>query len=470
MTACLHPFETKTLGFIHTHRLVEPAQVLGVAVSGGPDSVALLRVLSALKTSLSIETLVVLHYDHGLRGEDSTADRLFVEHLAGRLGCELIVGCGDVRQFQKDRRISVEMAARQCRRDFFMDVLTRGRVDRLALGHTADDQAEEVLMRLCRGTGPAGMKGMRPATPEGFVRPLLWAGRQDIVRYLTEENMPFREDASNQEGFCQRNRLRREVLPLLEEIFHPGVRRTLWRHAEVAAQEESYWDRQIDNVWARVVRSQHEDTVVLDAQEMVSLHEALSVRVFRRALEDLGLPVGIFAVHLKSLERLLRGFPSGRQVVLPRGLRAVRESGRIVLTRRPEEPLPRVRRTIAAPGCFGVPALRGKIRIERKDFPGGTPSPRDPGTAVVDAEKVLWPLAVRTFEPGDRFYPLGGPGSKKLQDFFTDAKVPRSVRGRVPLICDREKICWVVGYRLDDRVKVTDQTRTVLEIQWTPLD
>lgn len=475
----LDSFERRTLQFLQHHHVVVFEKTLGAAVSGGPDSLALLYVLSSLKPLLGYRTLKVVHFDHGLRGEDSTADRRFVEECASRLGLDVVVGSGDVRRIQRERKVSLEMAARQCRRDFFLNLVHRGEVERIAVGHTADDQAEEILLRLCRGTGPSGMQGMRPETAEGLLRPLLWAHREDVLGYLKARGLAFREDATNREGFCQRNRLRHEVFPLLERIFHPKVRDVLCRHADRAALEEDFWNDQVNQIWNVVVRSEAAHTVVLDVPSMRALHEALSLRVFRRALERMGFSFGIFAVHWQSLEGLLRRSSSGREVRLPRGLRAVREGTALVLTTRVAEKPPLRPHEFSVPGRYLLKDFGAELWIEALNEPSNTVKSglffesekhrANSLTALMDAEALRWPLVVRSFVSGDRFRPLGALGSKKLQDFFTDAKVPRRLRARVPLLCDREKICWVVGYRLDDRVKVTDRTRTMLKVCWRPL-
>ncbi len=503
--------------------------IVGVAVSGGPDSVALLHALLSLKKVLSYQTLKVLHFDHQLRGQDSAKDRLFVLDLASHLSCEALVGFGDVRRVQSRQRVSLEMAARQCRREFFLDFLSRGEVHRVALGHTADDQAEEILLRLCRGTGPSGMQGMRPKTADGLVRPLLWAHRRDVLDYLKAKALPFRQDATNFKGFCQRNRVRLQVIPLLEEIFHPRIRETLCRHAEQVAQDEAYWESQVSQAWKQLVCAQDTETVVLDVLKMRALPEALSTRVFRRALETMGCSFGIFAVHIRMLEHLLRQSSSGREVKLPLGIRAMREGTTLMLTNRAPGTAFLKPHEFWAPGHYLVQEFQGEIYIEQTillddllrtcpafeasrsarshtrggawrniqevekldpsmhghqnvkegsgdvffrlaRFMDGQLPMRDAFTAVMDADTLRWPLVVRSFEPGDRFRPLGTRGSKKLQDFFTDAKVPRRARRRVPLVCDQEKICWVVGHRLDDRVKVTERTQRILKIYWRPWD
>jgi tRNA(Ile)-lysidine synthase len=310
---------------------------------------------------------------------------------------------------------------------------------------------------------------MPAETAEGFLRPLLWASRAEILHYLKDTGRSFREDATNQEGFCQRNRVRHEVLPLFEKIFHPRIRRVLCRHADLAAEDEDYWALHVADAWGRVVLSEGTDVVVFDALGMQALHSALSSRVFRQALKKIGFSTGIFAVHLKALEGLLREAPSGRQVILPAGVRAFREGFTVVLTKHGEEPPLGESREMFGPGRYPLPEFRAEIAIQEIVGQEARMEDADPWTVLMDAHAVLWPLKVRTVHPGDRFRPLGGPGSRKLQDFFTDAKVPRTARRRIPLVCDREKICWVVGYRLDDRVKVRDRTRTVLRIQWKRL-
>lgn len=440
---------------------------------------ALLHVLCSLKPLLACRALKVVHFDHGLRGEDSAADRRFVEASAWRLGCEVVVGSGNVRRVQRERKVSLEMAARHCRRGFFLDLVRRGEVDKMALGHTADDQAEEILLRLCRGTGPSGMQGMRPETPEGLLRPLLWAHRRDVLAYVKARGLTFREDATNWEGICQRNRLRHEVLPLLENVFHPRIREVLCRHADRAALEEDFWNKEVNRVWNKVVRVEEAHTVVLDVPNMTGLHEALSLRVFRRALERMGFFSGIFAVHLQSLESLLRRSLSGRAVQLPLGMRAMREGTALVLTTLAPEERSLKPYEFSDLGRHMVKDFSAEIWMEFLHKPPNAGDGwlfekqsrgADAFTALMDADTLCWPLVVRSFAPGDRFRPLGALGSKKLQDFFTDAKVPRRVRGRVPLVCDQKKICWVVGYRLDDRVKVTADTRRVLQVRWRPLD
>ena len=223
-----------------------------VAVSGGPDSVALLHVLHALSSLLRIGQLTMLHLDHQLRGEASAEDARYVQDLAAQFGIPIISRSQDVPSYQREHRVSLEMAARACRRQFFFETLRELGAQKVAVGHTANDQAEELLLRLFRGTGPSGLTGMKVSTPEGVIRPLLCVSREQILMYLNDQNLTFRTDSSNQDLFCQRNILRHQLFPLLRERFHPRVVQTLGRCAELARDEENYWDAQIQSNWPSV--------------------------------------------------------------------------------------------------------------------------------------------------------------------------------------------------------------------------
>jgi tRNA(Ile)-lysidine synthase len=467
-------FEKKILAHILRHELLAPGDHVLAAVSGGPDSVALLHVLLALRADLNWDRVTVIHFDHELRGESSTRDRLFVESLAERLGLAFLCGNGGVRSLQRRRRISLEMAARSRRRSFYRESLGATGARTLALGHTADDQAEEVLLRLLRGTGASGLAGMLPKTDWGAVRPLLCVTKREILDYLAEKSLPFREDPSNLEPFCQRNVLRNEVFPLLREHFHPRTVEVLSRHAQLSLDEEDFWRDRVQAAWPTVCPRETGERVVLNLPVLLSLHRALQRRVLRRAIELARRSLmGIYFIHVENLRKWAEKPGAGGILELPAHLRALKEGERLVLAlerhlREPET----FAESISAPGRyeFARPGLRLELS-ERRLEPDPSGGPPEVPTASrrldwMDADKVLWPLTLRPWKPGDRFRPLGAGGSKKLQDFFTDAKIPRTERRGIPVLCDREKICSIPGYRLDERVKVTSETRRVLVVEF----
>lgn len=458
----------ESLNFIRNNRLVLSGDHVLAAVSGGPDSVALLHILLTLKDELEMGQLSVVHFDHQLRGEASTADYRFVEALAARLRLPFIGGGEDVRAVQRNQGVSLEMAARICRHRFFRRVMAEQAATRLALGHSADDQAEELLLRLLRGTGPVGMAGMRCSTRDGIIRPLLFACRADIMAYLDSLNLDFRYDGSNFEAFCRRNALRLEVMPVLRRIFHPAVDQVLARHAQLVQEEESYWAEEIARLLPKITILREDSRYALHLLPLRNCHPALLRRLLRAVVECLqGSLAGFYTVHFELLEKLVRSTPSTkeRQLHLPRQVRVACEGERLVFRKGPP--------AADTPFCFTIVEAglhrfaRFSLELTCKNLSGPQSPPNTPDLVWMDAAHVCWPLTVRSRQKGDRFQPLGMQGRKKLQDFFTDLKIPRTERSKIVLLCDARKICWVAGYRLDERVRVRSTTRQVLVVRFS---
>lgn len=465
----------RTVEYIRKNGLINQGDHVLIAVSGGPDSVALFDILSCRKVSLGMSRITVAHFDHRLRGEESDADRRFVENLACRYSVDFRWGTAEVRDLSREKKVSLEMAARDCRHSFLRMAAKAVGARKLALGHTADDQAEEVLLRLFRGVGPAGLKAMLPGTAEGIIRPLLFAQRQAILEYLRERGLDYREDSSNSEPFCRRNSLRLRVLPILRETFHPGVARTIARYADLARDEESWWDHQVRQLWgacAQIALNGFE----LDLDVLRGVHPALLRRLLRHGIEEIkGNLSAVHAVHIEPLFNMVFLEMPGKSVRLPGGIEAVQIAGKLLLRNLPEESISadesfgrssgtagaeKRELKIAEPGRYKFGVLWLEVAVLDGQA-GGRPK-LGGDEAFMDAGKVKWPLLVRFWEPGDRFIPLGMKGSKKLQDFFTDSKIPRASRWKIPILCDTEKICWIAGHRLDDRVKTGPGTRQVL--------
>ncbi len=458
----------RVVGYIGKNRLISAGDHVLAAVSGGPDSVALLSILTSLKTTLGIERITVIHFDHGLRGDESDGDREFVRALAHSAGLDFRCGTADVRAFARSRKISVEMAARECRRSFFTGVAAELEAGKIALGHTADDQAEEVILRILRGTGPAGIQAMSPSTEDGIIRPLLFVTRDAVLEYLRECGVEFRNDSTNFAPSCQRNFLRLRVFPLLREAFHQQIAQTITRCADLAREEESWWASQIQNLWGDICLELSERRCALDFGRMKQLHPALVRRMLRLAIDRVkGNLSGVGLVHLEPLVELVFSGKTGKSVRIPGGIEAVRHGAKLFISSKecaaPSDPLDEVLRVYEAGNyVFGKLCFEFRFCDEAKTY-----CAPDSGADCIrmDSDKLKWPLELRLRRTGDRFRPLGMTGSKKLQDFFTDCMVPREERQKVPLLCDSEKICWVAGMRMDDRVKVEAHTRQILMVR-----
>jgi tRNA(Ile)-lysidine synthase len=457
----------RTADYIRKNGLISAGDHVLAAVSGGPDSVALLAVLSDLKDALAIERITVIHFDHRLRGEESDSDREFVRALAFSAGFDFHCGADDVRAFAGARRISIEMAARERRYSFFMSTAAKLSADKIALGHTADDQAEEVILRILRGTGPSGIQAMAPMTANGIVRPLLFAGRQSVMEYLRECGIGFRVDSTNLTPSCQRNFLRLEVFPLLRKAFHPRVTQTITRCADLAREEESWWTSQVGEIWQDVCLELSEGRCKLDCGKMRQLHRSLVRRVLRSTIESVkGSLSGVGLTHLEPLVELVFSNRGEKCLEIPGGIQAAKHGAALIVKSR-QHAAPEV-----SPDEILVVDEAGDYVFGRSSFEFRF---RDetacclPESGVdyvcMDSDKLKWPLVLRYRKTGDRFCPFGMVGSKKLQDFFTDLKIPGNERQTVPILCDSEKICWVAGMRMDDRVKLDVRTKHVLTVR-----
>ncbi len=336
----------RVLEYIRAGKLVSPGEKLLVAVSGGPDSVCLLYILLELREELDIN-LHVAHLNHELRGEESAADAAYVAGLARRLGLPATIESRDVKACRKEKRLSLEEAAREVRYSFLAQVAGAVGAARVAVGHTADDHIETVLMHLLRGGGPRGLRGLLPVSrwqsPAGnltIVRPLLELSREETAAYCRRRHLRPRTDTSNFSPDLFRNRIRRYLLPDLRQ-YNPRVAEALRRTASIAADDLDYIDREVGRCWDKIVIEQ-EDAVIIDKKGLLELPAALKRYLLRRSIESmLGSLKDIEAGHIEDVLAALRK-PAGRTIGLPFGLSFIIDYDRYVLTKNPASlcPLP----------------------------------------------------------------------------------------------------------------------------------
>jgi tRNA(Ile)-lysidine synthase len=450
------------LATIERRGLISPGERVAVGVSGGPDSVALLHILHELSAELRIE-LHVAHLNHGLRGAEADEDSQYVLELADSLRLSATVEKRDVAAMARDGGMSLEHAARVARYEFLEKAADACGASKIAVGHTSDDQVETVLLHLLRGAGPEGLAGMPPARGR-IIRPLFDAARQDVEDYCASKGLAPRLDSSNLSRDFARNRIRLDLMPLLERD-HPALRRHLFRVAEIVREENSFLRDIAVRELERMSLKCEDGEIVISARRLSRRPVALQRRIVREALrlllEDLR---HIEHGHVEALRTLAVG-KGGREVHLPRGLRARLQGGRLFISARPkpvEEPIqvewarPELREwVLSIPGVTPLPELG--LEIEAALVPASDariPEP-DPHVAWLDYSRISEPLTARTWRRGDRFHPLGAAGSTKLQDFFVNAKVPREQRGRIPIVVCGQTIAWIVGYRLAEDFKLT---------------
>ncbi|MFC2059752.1 tRNA lysidine(34) synthetase TilS [Chloroflexota bacterium] len=463
--------EQRVLHFIREHRLVSSRQKLVVAVSGGPDSVCLLHILIRLKKELGIK-LHVAHLNHQLRGADSEADAHYVSSLARQLGIPASIEQRDVKSYQAQHRISLEEAAREVRYAFLSQIAKSVGASRVAIGHTTDDHIETILMHLVRGTGTRGLRGLQPyslwQSSEGrpaVVRPLLEVSREETTSYCHYHQLMPRIDASNLSLPPLRNRIRHQLMPLLES-YNPKVSEALLRTARLAGDDLTFLDGEIRRLWGKTARKQ-ENTVILDKGRLLKLPTALKRYLLRASIEQLlGNLTDIEARHIEEIMNVLNK-PAGKRLSLPAGLTFSIEYDKYLIGRDPAalSPLPlledsfqlKVPGTTLLPGwCIEATTVkREQVTEMDEEF-----------TAYFDLDKAGDKLLVRPRQPGDRFQPLGMNQSKKLGEFMIDAKIPHAWRQRIPIVCSPKHILWVAGWRIDERVRVTANTSQVLCLEF----
>ncbi|MGQ9497421.1 MAG: tRNA lysidine(34) synthetase TilS [Desulfotomaculales bacterium] len=438
-----------------------------VGVSGGPDSVALLDLLFRLREEFGLK-LIVAHLNHMLRGREADADAAFVERLAAGYGLPYVGERVDVAAYRAAAGGSPEEAAREVRYAFFARVAQDTAAARVALGHNADDQAETVLFHFLRGTGPAGLKGILPVRGI-YIRPLITARRAAIAAYLAERGIAARLDRSNVQPVYTRNKIRLLLLPLLEKEYNPQIVDALGRLAEVCREEDAYLEAQGERALRDALLAHEEGRLRLRAAQVTDLPLALRRRVIRLAWQQVtGSEHPLDFGDVERVVRLLGDPAGGKQVPLPRRVRAEKAHGELVFTgQREESAVTAFERTLQVPGTTAIPELGLSIESSIESWDGQVdPRALPPTEAVLDADRVAFPLTVRTRRRGDRFAPLGGRGKVKLKRFLINAGVPRGTRDKLPLVVDAgSEIVWVAGVRPAETARVRDGTRQVLRLR-----
>lgn len=504
-------FLDKILRVLKKYNMLTPGDSLIVGVSGGIDSVTLLYALNQLKGKLKIH-LHVAHFNHQLRGEESFRDSQFVENLAHRLGLPYSWGSGPVEKFARTQRMSLEEAARTLRYQFFYETAKKAGAGKIATAHTADDQAETLLLRLLQGAGLGGLSGIRPVLnytedphKPGFwsgqiIRPLLETPREEVARFARQEKLEYVLDSSNLDKRFLRNKIRLDLLPLLRREFNPQITNRLAVTASLLQEDFHLLNQLTEETYPQVCRRGGQGELWIELDRFTSLPPALQRRVLRKSFEELvGATQGLESDQVQSVVDLLKSKETGKVIHLPKGLRVRKAYGQGIIYKGWEKPALQ-EQVLEVPGVqsqngltFTVQVLSVKegdvgklyenlkMRAEKSAFSEGTgfwlgarknrAQFASEGAsklqirevlAFFDYDKLRFPLRIRKRKPGDRFQPLGMKGQKKLQDLFVDLKVPREKRDLVPILQDEEGIIWVIGYRQAERVKVEAETQKIL--------
>ena len=450
-------------GTMDRYGMVRPGQRVGVAVSGGADSVCLLHCLLLLAPRWDLR-LHVLHLDHNLRGEESREDAEFVQRLAAELGLPVTVARADLSAPAEN----LEQAARQARLAFFGEAMAAGAVDRVALGHTRSDQAETVLFRFLRGSGSAGLAGIRPVTREGLIRPLIEVDRAGVEEFLRARSLPWREDSSNASERFARNRIRHGLMPLLAREWNPGIVATLAHTAAWAEAEESYWEEELDCLAAGRL-SEQEGAVLLHAPSLASMPTAAARRLIRRAMERAkGDLRGIDFQHVEEVLGMALRVQGHGHVSIP-GLDAVRSFEWLRFARRASgQPAAPYCLPVTVPGTVRPPGSDLAISLElleKTETFEGWESVYNSGMGCLDWRHLSSPLELRSWRPGDRYQPSGSSGIEKIKTLFQRARIPLWERRGWPVLWGGEAIVWTRRFGPSALVAANSSSSIILRVR-----
>jgi tRNA(Ile)-lysidine synthase len=486
------PFEQQILESIWRERTILPGSRVSVAVSGGADSVALLRLLGSLADELGI-TLTVAHLDHSLRGSESESDAVFVENLAKKLGLPFVQRVVNVAATAEIEGWNLEDAGRRLRRRFFEQLVTEGSVDQVAVAHTADDQAETLLAHLVRGTGTAGLGGIYPVAGP-VVRPLLGTRRRDLREYLISLEQKWREDSTNNDTRRLRARIRKELLPAIERDFSAAIVGHLSDLARFAREEEQFWIAFVEERFLKLTRETDEGTRIaandllrplkMQAEEiglrgaatgesngpMRTVTERLIRRLYEAARGDRR---ELTAKHVEKVVQLASDLKSGKSVQLPGRITARREFGELVITREEGHAnetaggddayhylvdLPLVRNITVS-----VAKLGKRLSLNLIDWPNvQRDTIRD--RQALDADLLRSPLILRNWRPGDSYRPRGRRDERKLKQMLLAERVPASQRRTWPVLESGGQVIWALGMTPADQCGARVDTRKGLLI------
>ncbi|MBW4828004.1 MAG: tRNA lysidine(34) synthetase TilS [Clostridiaceae bacterium] len=453
------------LSTIERHSLINKGDNILIGLSGGPDSMALLYGLLEIQNQKSF-SIYIAHVNHGVRGEEANKDEKFVEGLSKKLNLPYYSIRIDMEGYAKKHKMSSEEAGRKLRYDFFRDTLSNIGGGKIAVAHNKNDQAETLIMRMLRGTGIDGLKGMEYKT-EDIIRPLLDISRTEIEEYIEINNIETRLDKTNLVPIYNRNKIRLEVIPYIKENFNPNIIDTLWRTSKIMSYDSSFLNEYTSKIYRNLMKSKKKNSIILHRKKFSKEHTAIKQRIVRQAIYDLTNNLqGITSKHILDIVELFDRGDTGKSIDLINNIVAETSYDDLIIKMGNKEDNVAFNYDISfektiyikETNCFIEARVvpREKVEINFKDR----------FIKYFDYDKIEDGLHLRNRKAGDKFVPLGMNGMKKLKDLFIDEKIPLNQRDTIPILTDGKNIIWVVGFRVSEDYKITTSTKNVLVIKY----
>ncbi len=449
---------------ISKYNMINAGDSIIVAVSGGPDSICLLDILSNFSNEFKCK-LIVAHYNHGLRKGEDEEETLLVKNMAKLFNLPFET---ETASHLNAKDSSLEEMARDARYDFFTRISEKYNADRIALGHNLNDQAETVIMRLLRGSGPSGLAGIPPVREQRFIRPLIEVTREKIMSYLDEMDLKFAIDSSNTDPRFARNSIRKNLLPLMHQ-YQPNLLRHLEQVANISRDDDAYINQEAFKWIQNEANEISSSNISIPLQLFKELPPSLRSRVTRCIISKIKSNLlRIDYDHIQSIYNLAQSDKPQVSIDLPNNIRIKKSYDQLYFTVQngDEDKQSEFCYIQNKSGMLDMKHNGETILFEEMDIYGISHCDDPLWSATIDADKIDYPLTIRSFQPGDKFVPLGMKGSKKIKDFFIDQKVPLEKRVSAPIVLTNDKVICICGFRIDERFKITSDTKRIMRIAW----
>lgn len=457
--------ENRFKTFITENKLIEKGDGIVVGLSGGPDSVCLLNMLCSVREELNLK-LSAVHINHMLRGAEADGDEEYSKKLCSKLNVEFFSRKIDINKYAAEKGLSSEEAGREVRYECFEEIMKKLNYNKIATAHNANDQAETILMRIMRGTGLEGLGGIPVKRDEIYIRPILFMLREEIENYCKVNNLETRIDSTNLQRIYSRNKIRLDILPYMKENFNPDVVQAINRMALLLQDDNDFIEKEVDKIYNSFCT--YKDNTVTLSKEIFNEERAVLNRVIRRAI--LQISGSIYNVQLKNIEDIynLGSLGTNKKIDLPNGVVAENIYGNVVLKKR-QNTKNKVEQddiNILKEDVFDKKILFGnyEMTFEKIENKQNIKFNKSNLIKYFDFNKINGNIIIRSRKNGDKIIPLGMSGSKKLKDLFIDMKIPKELRDEIPIVQFDEEVAWVVGLKVSNNYKITNQTTAILKI------
>lgn len=453
-------FLAKLERFVFENKLIKTGDKVLVGFSGGADSTSLLLGLWHLKSRYRFSILAA-HINYNLRGDDSLIDQEFVKNFCFKRNISLVI-----KSVTLKTESNLENKAREIRFEYFNKISTLYKINKIALGHNKNDQAETVILRLFRGAGLTGLRGIKPMNNQ-IIHPLLPFSRQEILDFLKQENTLWREDLSNQENIFSRNKVRNELLPWITKNLNAKVIERLFDTSSIFGEMDDILRNLANLRISKALIKHSQDDFRFSLEILRKTKSILRFYIYREIYKRLsGDEKDFYQKNFEIIESIIYSQGS-KKIILPKNIYVFKEYNDLIfgnVSELEEIDVQNKREIVSLRNRFTFEDYR-IIMKKLKKIPPKRYLFEDKKITYIDLDKTSFPITIRHRQSGDRFYPLGMKNSKKLKDFFIDEKVPKFERDKVLLFCDNEKILWIAGMRIDNRVAVTNSTKNILKLK-----